>query len=78
MSLHGLLYQIGLKMSFEDYLKKKYGPRYMLAALTDDEFAQLNPIDLELIIKALKQGEEDAELCRKYDIPCSFSNLRFK
>lgn len=45
---------------FEEYLKNKYGPRWMLVTLLPEELDRCPPILEEDIEAALKQGEEDA------------------
>jgi len=44
---------------FEKSLKEKYGPKWMLAKLTDEEYDKLE-VDVEAIKEALKKGMEEA------------------
>lgn len=44
---------------FEKQLKEKYGPNWVLAELTDEEYEQLE-VDVEAIKQALKKGFEEA------------------
>jgi hypothetical protein len=41
---------------FEEYLKEKYGSRWMLVSLTDEEFARLPRLSKEDMQKALEEG----------------------
>lgn len=44
---------------FEEYLKEKYGPKWILISLTDEEYDRVS-VDVEKIKEALRKGMEEA------------------
>lgn len=63
---------------FENYLKEKYGDRWILVSLTEEELDRVPRLSEEQIQNALEQGRRDREAAANAPIPYIDPGLRFR
>lgn len=61
---------------FDTYLEDKYGPRWMLMTLSEEEIARCPLLSKEKIKEAIEQGLRESQ--PGYHLPPIISGLRFK
>lgn len=63
---------------FEAYMKTKYGDRWMLMTITNEEFARLRPVSDKQIRDAFEQGLKDRDAAVAVTSSIFDSGLRYK